>query len=49
MRLQFWAPRIIFWCDFRPISFQKMVKMVNFGELLPKFGHLKPIKAVEIT
>ena len=22
---------------------QKLVKMVNFGELWPKFGHLKPI------
>ena len=43
MTLQFWAPRK-FWWDFRPILVQKLVKMVNFGELWPKFGHLKPIR-----
>ena len=31
--LQFWAPKIVFWCDFRPILAQKLVKMVNFDEL----------------
>ena len=49
MTLHFWAPKMIFLCDFRPISNQKLVKMVNFGELWHKFGHLKPIKAVEFT
>ena len=33
MTLQFWSPKIIFWCDFRPISVQKFVKIVYFGEL----------------
>ena len=43
MALEFWAPKVIFWCNFRRIFVQKLVKMVNFGELWPKFGHLKPI------
>ena len=33
MALEFWAPKVIFWCNFRRIFVQKLVKMVNFGEL----------------
>ena len=33
MELQIWSPKILFWYDLRPISVQKLVKMVNFGEL----------------
>ena len=33
MALEIWSQKLIFWYDFRPILVQKLVKMVNLGEL----------------